>query len=391
MNPVRFINKAPLVAIRLNLSVKNARETLRGILRYANERGHWSIQLSDSETDENRLSFLEKDGFQGFIGHINSQRAFKQLSRMAIPVITVDQPPLSGAICCDNATVAQGAAKFFLDRHFTNFAYVGTVTDCNWSRIRSNAFADAVSDAGFSVISYRARRGKSETQQEEIDHLSQWLSRLPRRTALFVANDERTLQVIRACRQSNKRIPDEIAIVSCDNDEILCETSTPTLSSIQMSTEAAGYEAAYTLDTLMRGTVTDRPTIIPYSFSSLVERSSTADIRMESDPLTTKAMTFIRLNHATHFTMCDLAKELHASRRTLEMRFRAATGKSLHQMLVKVRIDASCTALRTSDRTIEDIALSCGFTSASHFDNTFRRLTGQSPKAFRQSGHASRP
>lgn len=381
----RFFNRPPLVAIRFNMSVKNSRETLRGILRYVGERGHWSIRLFDSPEGLPALPSLEARGFNGFIGHVGSTAVFNRMAQFQIPVITVDEPPLAGVIQCDNATIAKAAADMFLARGFRDFAYIGVSRSASWSQIRSRVFSETLDQAGFKVNVYRPlNRNNNLSDATEQRRLASWISGLPAGTALFVANDQRALQVIDVCHEVQKSIPQDIAILSCDNDEILCETSSPSLSSIQMTTEEAGYEAAHTLDLLMRGQESRDPIVIPYRFRNIVERSSTSNFSTHSDPLVAKAITFLRLNHASHFTIQDLVKELHASRRTIETRFHAATGKTLHQALEQIRIDTACTALKTSDMTIEEIALACGYASASHFDHAFKKVLGHSPKSFRR-------
>jgi len=349
----QFINQTPLVAVRLDLAVKNMRDVLRGILRYANERGPWTIRLLDAKVDARFLTSLERNDFCGFIGHIGSPRLLRQMARLGIPMFSVDEPPLTGAISCDNTAVAMAAADLFLSRRFRSFAYVGDASDSSWSRIRQKAFADAVRNAGFTLRSYRVKRPKAaDSYVGDRERLAEWLGRLPPQTAILAANDARALQVLDACRTANKSIPRDISLLSSDNDEILCETSNPTLSSIQMTTNEAGYLAAQTLDSLMRGHDVEQPAIIHYRFSSIVERMSTADARIETDPLITKACAFLQLNHSSRFTMSDLAHELNASRRTLELRFRTVTGRSLHQALEDIRIGAACTALRNTKKTI---------------------------------------
>ncbi len=48
-------------------------------------------------------------------------------------------------------------------------------------------------------------------------------------------------------------MPDEVAVIGVDNDELVCDLSDPPLTSIALNTEKAGYEAAQLLDKMMAG------------------------------------------------------------------------------------------------------------------------------------------
>lgn len=388
MHAHKFLDQAPLVAIQLDMAVKNMRDVLRGILRYANGHGPWSIRLLDATAQPQTLLSLPASGFRGFIGHIGSPRIIKRLSTTPIPMLTIDEAPISGSICCDNAAVAKAAAEMFLSRKFSSFAYVSDSLDSDWSQSRRLVFVNEISRAGYSVSTYVKRTSRHvSSNAADISGLTKWLKRLPPKTAMLVANDARALQVMDACGRARIAIPRDIAILSCDNDELLCETSTPPLSSIQMTTNEAGYLAAQLLDSLMRGHFTKEPSIIHYKFRNIVERTSTSNVRIESDPLVARSLAFLRLNYSISFTMDELAQKLHASRRTIENRFRETTGQTLHQTLEQIRLNAASVALQTTNNTIEDIAFSCGYATASHFDHVFKKKTGTSPKDFRHANY----
>lgn len=65
--------------------------------------------------------------------------------------------------------------------------------------------------------------------------------------------------------------------------------------------------------------------------------------------------------------------------------FRRATGHTLTGYLTLLRIGAARRQLIETDRPVTQIAADCGFASLSHFNRTFRRLTGESPRQFRRA------
>jgi AraC family transcriptional regulator len=90
----------------------------------------------------------------------------------------------------------------------------------------------------------------------------------------------------------------------------------------------------------------------------------------------------------THLTqdikLADLAQLLDMSPFHFGRMFKQAIGISPHQYVIQQRVERAKTLLQRSDRAIIDIALDCGFSSHSHLTKQFRRLTGTTPKAFRQ-------
>ena len=382
MKKTSFTSRPLLVAIRLPTELKTCREVLQGVMRYAHEHGSWVIQIIDMNTSSRRL--LADRRYTGFIGTCQDRPSLRgKLAQCDMPVILMDQAPLAGAINCDGRPIGRAAADFFIARGFRNFAFVGDVNSPDWSEERRIAFAGCLAESGFSCCDYPKLPSKLRMNSElEQAHLARWLARLPRTTGLFVANDARGLQVLNACHACGISVPQDVAVLSCDNDEVICESSSPPLSSFQMTSVDAGYEAARALDDIMRNWPRKEPVIIRYGLQNLVERSSTIPVR-NSDILVERAITFIRLNHSQKFTVQRLAKELNISRRSIEMRFRRATGRTLHDELVRTRAMAALALLRTSKRSVEDIAQTCGFSSASHLGMACKATFGHCPSTLR--------
>ena len=98
------------------------------------------------------------------------------------------------------------------------------------------------------------------TWEQEQDDVARWLATLPRPLGVLAGNDIRGLQVLDACRRIQLSVPEGVAVLGVDNDEVLCELSDPPLSSIDQDLGRIGYEAAALLDRLMSG---ETPTAAP--------------------------------------------------------------------------------------------------------------------------------
>jgi LacI family transcriptional regulator len=202
--------------------------------------------------------------------------------------------------------------------------------------------------------------------------------------------------VAAACRRLGIEVPGEMAILGVDNEDILCELSVPPLSSIMLDCERIGFQAATLLAARLDGRADGRadgqkesgivgaagPVLI--APRELVERDSTRMIA-HGDPLVEQAMGIIRAECSRHLVVGDLLKEVPASRRSLEMRFRNALGRSIHQEILRVRIDRARELLRETTHTIAVVAADSGFSNTQRFHEAFRRRVGLTPAAYRRS------
>ncbi|HHT9008940.1 TPA: GlxA family transcriptional regulator [Burkholderia cenocepacia] len=82
----------------------------------------------------------------------------------------------------------------------------------------------------------------------------------------------------------------------------------------------------------------------------------------------------------------ELACKLDLSTRQLERLFKAETGKSPQAFAKQVRLRTAAWLLTSSDRTVADIASSCGFADASHLGREFRKQFGVPPATYRERG-----
>ena len=385
----------PHVALWLPTSIKGSRDLLRGVLSYVNLHGHWAVDLIDERNA--RLAHLDPTawGYSGMIVDMRDRQRAERLLSAGCPAVVTCVPdeflelghPCSrlSRIECENGMIGNKAAEFFLERKFTTFAFVGDVTGADWSIKRLAAFRQRLLQSDFRCEAYPPLP-KSEQQNfsKEKNRLCGWLKALPKPVALFAANDARARQILDACLKAGLSVPQEIAVLGVDNDELICETTQPRLSSIQMSTEQAGFEAARVLDRMMRRNPrgTTRQTVIAFGFSQVVTRRSTEPLQI-ADPLVARAIEFIRINADIVLTIDDIVRHLHVSRRWLEKRFKSV-GRTVHAEIMRVRLNRVQTLLRESTMTIDAIADDCGFTSASHLGTLFRRHFNTTPAVYRR-------
>jgi AraC family transcriptional regulator len=83
-------------------------------------------------------------------------------------------------------------------------------------------------------------------------------------------------------------------------------------------------------------------------------------------------------------TLADMAAAARLSRMHFAALFFRATGMTPHQYLLKQRVSTAQDMLRTTDKSIVDIALSVGFSTQAHFTTVFKRIVGQTPLKWRE-------
>jgi len=177
-------------------------------------------------------------------------------------------------------------------------------------------------------------------------------------------------------------VPDEVAVVAVDNDELLCELAHPPLSSVIPNTRRTGYEAAALLDRLMSGGKSRGEThLIPPL--GVATRLST-DVLAIEDPHVSRAVRFIREHACDGINVQDVLRAVPQSRRLLEGRFRKLLGRTPHEEILRVQVQRVKQLLTETDLTLDAIAERTGFSHTEYLSVVFRREVGTPPGRFRE-------
>lgn len=385
--------KIPRVALLIESSRTYGRGVLRGIARFAHVHGPWSFFTVERDLHGGVPSMLTKWKGDGIIARIENRQMAERLHKLGCPVIDVlGQVTLPGvpSFDTDAEAVAQMAVNFFLKAGFQHFAYVG-YPGLPFSDKRRAAFARFLQEQGHSVrVMPHAPAGAGPKHIQAIEHegisdegtIARWLERQPRPLAVLACNDVRAQQVLNACREHGLRVPDQIAVMGVDNDDVLCALCEPPLSSIEPDAERLGYEAAELLASMMKGRCAVRPTTqIPPA--RLIERVSTDIVAIE-DPITVQAVRFIRDNIGRGIAVKDVMAHVGRSRTDLEQRFRRSLKCSIRAEILRCRLDRVCALLRQTKLGLNEIAQHSGFSSAAHVCRLFQQRYHLSPTEFRK-------
>ena len=380
---------------RVLLLIETSREYGRGIIsgvtQYVKEHENWNIYFEDRGLNEpNPIHFKYWDGIISRLPKPEDAAALRNSGVPFVELLSTDTETHFPEVQGDSTAICEVAIEHFLERHLKHFAYFSLFKTW-WSVHRSKVFVDSLARQGYSCSIYNALDDDNTAHPSPMIYwnrnfgvgLPKWLASLPKPTGLLVTTDSYAMYVFEACHSLGIAIPEEIAILGIDNDELFCHALNPPLSSIDQNSKIVGYYAAEILEKKMKHRfVTKTPIFTPPAY--VVSRKST-DIVNINDEDVVHALRFIRENISQSMDVHDLVKELNLSRSTLERRFRQSLGTSPSDEIKRCRMNRAKELLRESDQTISKIAIQCGFTEMDYFIRTFRRTCGKTPSQYRAS------
>jgi len=378
------------IALIIDAGKHYDRQIVRGIAAYARDADQdWSFYV---EEDTRRiLPDLSTWAGDGIIANFDDRRVARAVSEVDIPVVGIGggyghYDPNTGLpfVRTDNGAIGRLAAEHLLHLGFRRFAFCGEPPNRfnGWQQERAEAFTRRVQEAGFGCEKYAGRHTAARHWREMQAKLQDWLASLAPPVGLMASYDIRARHVLEACRTLGLRVPEDVAILGVDNDDIMCELATPPLTSIKQGTRRIGYEAASVLDDMLRGDEPPRlmTTVAP---EGLVARRSTDIVAIE-DADVTAALQLIRQRACEPIRVQQVVDKALVSRSTLEARFHQYLGRSIHEEIRRLQIERARQLLSSTNLPIKQVAQRIGIPSVQYFTVAFRRATGQTPGQFRR-------
>lgn len=362
---------------------------IEGIYRYAAEHGRkWSYIVAP---EWNSVSIKQLVGWpgNGVIAALNTPSEAECAANYHLPIVNISSALAESPVprsMVDNRAIGALAAEHLLERGFDSYAFYG-MQDIEYSRQRFEGFEEQLKVAGgksvaLTLASTFHLKGNVWLRQQQ--ELTKWLAQLETPCGVFAASDARARQVINSCDQLNLKVPEQVAVVGVDDQQIICEHVHPTITSIARNNILEGYTAASLLDRLMRGKrVPQRDQLI--APLRVVARESTATFAV-SDERLRKVLMYFQEHVEDPVTVGELCAHADVSRRWLEYSFSNVLGETPYQYMRRQRLDYARRLLADEPNTkIYRIAQRVGFSSAKQLTKVFRREFGLSPREFRQS------
>jgi LacI family transcriptional regulator len=377
------------VALLIEENREIGRGLLRGIAQYSQTHGPWvfyrEAPFYERLTQRERVQRIKDWRPDGMImreqGGLDST-----LLELGLPIVYSShrRGPVPGMpnILGDDRQIGVMAAEYLISKGFRHFGFCG-FKNMWWSADRGRFFAERLQTAGFSTEFYKPPSGRATPSwSEEPEWMAAWILTLPRPCAVFACTDDRCRQLAAACKRADVKVPEEVALLGVDNDELVCEFASPPLSSIVLNTEKSGYDAAAVLHRMMQGEPVGELTIsIPAP--RVVTRQST-DIVAINDPVIATALNYIREHYRKGITVVDVARIAGVSRRVLEIRFRKLMNRSVYEEVLRLRMNQASLLLTDTNLSVAQVAEALNYDEIKYFSRAFRQVIGVSPLAYRK-------
>lgn len=376
----------PHVALIVETSKIYGREILLGIAQYLHVNGPWSIYTAERGQNDPEPDWLAGWKGDGIITRSRDMKFCRQAAERGIPVVSlrnlVDKPDFP-TLFPDQSVIVSRIIDHFLERGFQNFAYVGVPGNRGWEKQRREAFLRQLAERGCSNVSVRPTLTEPGlTWEEEQEVIAGWLRTLPAPVGIMVSHDTQGVQLLDSCRRVGVRVPDDIAVVSVDNDPVLCEVATPPLSSLDQNVQKLGYEAAAMLDQMMLGKKIGKQNYFFEPGHVTVRNSS--DVLAVGDERLAKSIRFVRENACKGIDVNAIAKAAGMSRRALEKKFVEQVGRTPLEEVQEIRFRRVRQLLLETDYVLPQIAELAGFQYQEYLVRFFKKRTGMTPGEFRR-------
>ncbi len=387
-------HKIPKVILLIEDASSYCRELIRGISRYAHLKGPWTIYRDIHNSSYSHGLVYRKE----FFDHLHnidadglitrSPKKSMLITQKGVPTIIAitetDAPPEMPRLDIDHLKVGETAAKYYIEKGYKSFAFYGNIK-YYWTAQRCKGFSEYLQNAGHPVVCYdhppiNAIREKGF--DFKLRNLADWLKTLPKPTAIMACSDSWAVNLIEAAKIAEIHIPEQLALMGVDNDEAICESCFPRLSSISLNAEVSGFKMAEMLDGMMKGRQAQGERILVQPVQ-VVTRPST-DITAVTDDDVAQSLQFIRTNQRNLIQVADVAAAVGVSLRTLQNKFRENLDRTILDEIKNTRISYAKELLLNSDMNISQISDYMAFSGTNGFSRYFKTETGLSPFEYRK-------
>lgn len=369
----------------------NDAKLLRGVLEYARGKPDWLV----SDGTDHSMGKEDAPNPAAVIGHVLEAGVQEYLQGLGVPVVNLASP-LSGVdvfprVVCDDVAIGRVAAEHLLERGLRHFGYFTVSAGLPFSRGRGLGFRAELEEGAFECELGEFALNASiyspvATPQPEHQPVVAWLRSIPKPCGVLACRDRSGRLLCGLAREAGFRVPEDVAVVGVDDFDLVCETSVPPLSSVQIPAQRIGYRAAEILDRMMAGKRVRKLTELP---PGRVHVRQSSDVIAIEDRVVADALRFIRTHFMDGINATDLVRHMRVDRRVLERHFKEALGRSPLREIHRVMGRHAVRLLEGSPLPVDEVARQSGFRDATHISRVFRRLYGRSPRDFRREPRPS--
>ena len=372
-------------------------KVMMGVASYVQEQPHFSVYIEENALKDQRLPDLRSWEGDGIIADFDDPAVARLVQQARLPAVGFGggygwyaEGSSIPYFYTNNTAIATLAANHLLERGFKSFAYCGYPRSPinGWSEEREEAFVKHLAKHQSSCAIFHGHHRSTRQWTLSQRSLGNWLKRLAKPAGIMAANDNRGRQVLEACRAYDLRVPDDVAVIGVDNDELLCRLSSPQMTSIEQGASKLGHAAAALLDEIMDGRK-PRQRHFVIDPTGVVTRQST-DVLAVEDAKVAQAMVFIREHACDGIKVPDVINAVAISRSGLETRFASVLGYTIRTAIRRTQLERARRLIFDTDLPLKQVAAQTGFKSVQHMTTVFRDGFGQTPASYRQTAPSKR-
>lgn len=377
--------RKPVVLLFANRQGYFSREFLQGVLSMRGHGCDWEVLLMPVIYEKRHLkAYLHAMQVSGVIARGMGQEMLALLAEMELPVVAIrgmetESHDFANGPHVDDQAIGEKAGQEFMHLNLRYWGFIhweGVV----WSEARMKSFSSYAStlNVNTSTLSLQVEERHS---WKGVLKIRAWLDSLSKPCGILACNDEAGLDVLQACQLAGLSVPEQVAVIGVDNDRLLCESTVPPLSSIDLHAADIGKAAACQLRGMLSHERWDDRALNP-SQASVVVRESSHEIDRYL-LIYQRAMDHIQSKALTGISVLELAEACGVSRRGMERAFIKQSGKSPAAVIRSYRLTGILELLKNQSMNLECLAQQTGFSDAVGLSNFVKRMTGRSPGSFR--------
>lgn len=358
----------------------------RGVARFAREN-NWHLTTDMLYAATIPLGW-KGDGIISHVGYWKELADFVRSARCPRVELTMVRKDLGVPyVDGDHRAIGRLAARHFIERGYRRFAWFPFTND-PLNAERRAGFLETIAEEGFGLVDLPPLHELMDFNwrgdwAKNLERIARALKTLPKPVAVFCYNDCAAANILGVCQKLGIAVPEQLAIIGVDNDELLCDSGSVPLTSVVHDLEEVGYQGAVLLERLMnRESKPLKPPVI--GPKGIVPRRSTDMLSVEHLGVA-RALGYIRQHFGKSILQVpEIVGAVGMSRRPLEVAFKRETGRTINQEIVRIRIEKAKELLVENKAKIGEIAKEAGFLRANHLNRVFRAHTGVSPGKYRK-------
>ncbi len=386
------------IALLFNANKIFDREVITGIAAYlASTRTAWDLFLE--EDFRLRLSGIEQWQGDGIIADYDNPQVADALAACRVPVVAVggsydspvDYPAGVPYVATDNFKLIKLAYDHLIEAGLRNLAMFSLpeAQENRWAQEREKAFCHLMRRDKLEPEIYRGQCTSAPLWNEAVEQQIAWLHSLPKPVGIIAVTDARARQLLQACALAGIEVPEQVALIGIDNDPLARMLTRIPMSSVIQGAEEMGRTAAHLLDQMLHGVrLADTRILVPPAGINVLASSKHERAK---HPHVMRARHFIRQYACQGIKTDQVADYVGISRSTLECYFRQELGCSVHDEILRLRLEAAIGFLDRGDCNLTDVAIKCGFTSSQYMHSVFKRELGCTPRAYQERARSNAP